>query len=381
MRILKLLVLILFLWPFSAVNAQVNSGKHAVGIHQEIHDFNVRLLDGKWSSFDSALSQTIRFSYFSTIKPSWTFCAGLSGGFLHHQERGDIKVNKTWSTGLDAAVQWNMNNGRLLKESSLISPFFTFGYDLDYLPGYKKEDLSPWALRNLYGAGLNIRAGKKSAVQFQAGIEQELGGDFQTQIIYRFGWVQKLGQIQSEFAGSEQKFEDRDGDGLADRIDRCPDEPGIAECFGCPKVFEHAMADTIEVQVISPRIKEDRSLMDTVSVSDTTIKAVIKDTEIDTSARRDTAEITPETTDTVSKQIPTEVNKTWYVIIFSASNVDAAKKVEQKAIREFSSVVLLPQPNGYVRVGVPATTEKVAAEKLMYAIRQQGYPKAWLWRQ
>lgn len=392
MRNIVLPFLILMSGPCGFLKAQELTSPHAIGIHQEIHDINVHLLQGKWSSFDTALSQTLRLSYFKDLNSAWTFNTGLTGGFLHGQQRQENAVRKTWSTGFNMAIQWRANNGWLLRETSTIAPFLAFGYQIDHLPGFKELGFSPWVFRNNYGTGLNIRVGKRSIVQIQAAIAQELGGDYQTHLTYSLGFIQKIGTRHVFPFDLSYGFEDLDGDGLADRIDECPDVAGMPQYFGCPgPTPEDSSAVWTESAVNEP---DER---DTTSDSDTMVVTTENDIQTErvpekdsitlpiqpfpSSKDRDSIKIASEPRDTLIADSGIAEQKTWYVIIFSASNEAAARSVEMKAKRNFSKVMLLPQPNGYIRVAVPSGMDKHEAEILMYAIRQQGYPKAWLWRQ
>lgn len=218
------------------IKAQNSEFKNGFGINQDFHDYNVRLLDRKLTSFDSSLSQSIRVSYTRYLSRTWAVSTGFSNGFLLNQTEENRLIRKSYMFGGDIDLLFKLNNGTLLKSDAAVAPYLSFGYNFNYLTAHKKIGLAPLMVSNEYGLGFNIRLGSKSSIQAMLALDQQLNGDFDTHMQYRLGFAQSISRSkETEKPKKEEKPLDYDNDGIADADDNCPTLPGVSANNGCPE--------------------------------------------------------------------------------------------------------------------------------------------------
>ena len=223
------------------VMGQSQDNRLSLHLSQNLRDYNIAILSNKYTSFDSALSQTYRAGIQYYLSRQWCLSTGLNNGFLLNQFQENKLVKKSFLTGIDIDVQFKFNNGNRIKEDAVIAPFLSFGYDISYLHQNRNFNLSPWRVSNSYGFGVNLNLSKANAVTVQTQLNQQLGGDFVTNTNYRLGYVYTFGTKKEEKLKQPIKAPDRDNDGIADVDDKCPDEMGFAKYNGCNP---NAYADT-----------------------------------------------------------------------------------------------------------------------------------------
>ncbi|MCW5921043.1 MAG: OmpA family protein [Saprospiraceae bacterium] len=137
------------------------------------------------------------------------------GGF---PARNELLLN------LDAHVQFN-----LFKYESVINPYLLMGVGSTWNADADRFDLNIPA-----GLGLNVK------------LLKDLYLNAQTQ--YRFsmdnrpGWHHGVGATFF-FGGAPEVPADRDGDGVPDITDNCPEVPGLASLMGCPDRDGDGIAD------------------------------------------------------------------------------------------------------------------------------------------
>ncbi len=165
------------------------------------------------SSFDLS----IPFRYASVNSPTLDVVNGNLGGRQNY-------------LNLDVAAKYKFANGYIFKETSFFQPFLVAGVGLNYLSEYKTKT-------NFHipvGAGLNIKIIENLFLQGQA--EYRFLGD--KHLAYTGGLLFLLG----DSPGKETKLEevikiepsDKDGDGIKDAEDKCPEVAGLAKFGGCP---------------------------------------------------------------------------------------------------------------------------------------------------
>jgi len=126
--VISILVVLL---PFMGLT-QTASHKNGFGINQDFHDYNVRLLDNKITSFDSSLSQSLRISYNRYLGRSWSLSVGVTNGFLLNQTEENKLIRKSYLFGGDIDLMLTLNNGRFFPVDSRIAPYLSFGYPCPY---------------------------------------------------------------------------------------------------------------------------------------------------------------------------------------------------------------------------------------------------------
>ncbi len=196
------------------------------------------------------------YFYIDYMDTDGTYAKGAKGyADLMGAEYGSWRFNNAVYTGT-ANVKFKFNNGWLLKEDALISPFAIGGIGVTRSSGTatRNDGIHSKTYSNMafyYGGGLNFRVSERFNVVFEAGIYNPMtdvydGIDPTT----AKGWVADVndkggyaGKSNDEFLqyslGLTYNFgkkKDADGDGVADRKDKCPDTPaGVAvDENGCP---------------------------------------------------------------------------------------------------------------------------------------------------
>ncbi|MBO6515774.1 MAG: hypothetical protein JJ975_04405 [Bacteroidia bacterium] len=453
----KVLILLLGLGlPFLGFgqNAQFRNG---FGINQDYHDYNVRLLDKKLTSFDSSLSQSVRLSYGRYLSRTWAFSLGLTNGFLLNQTEEDRLIRKSYIVGTDIDLIMNLNNGIFFKPEARIAPYLSFGYNFNYLTAYNRLGIDPLVISNEYGVGLNLRLGPKSKINVMAALDQQLNGDFDTHMQYRLGFAQAIGKEKIKKPAEPSKTLDYDQDGIADVDDHCPTLPGIQAKGGCPEDWAEsgpgymdqdsllARLDEIDQELVQLETELERlrrshivevKCIDEPTSEDeenTEVEPVVKTTEdetpIDKTADKDVSNESGEEADNqkVEKDEPKKTvttkggdpeqadkvksdgsnqtdgsdpdsepleevdgfdpmtvykskdeDKAYYVVAISTKDPKLAERAAALIAKDYPVVKILPQPNGYYRVGIYATKTKSEALRILDFAKTHGIPSGWV---
>jgi len=113
---------------------------------------------------------------------------------------------------VDALFQFH-----LLKFTSLLNPVLHLGLGSTWETRDNRADFNMPA-----GLGLHIRLNETFSLSAQS--------QYRFSIQNRNGWQHSIGFVA--YLGEE--VTDRDGDGIKDQLDKCPDVPGIPSLLGCP---------------------------------------------------------------------------------------------------------------------------------------------------
>lgn len=317
--------------------------KHSVGIYQVISDPNVELLNNKPTAFDSSLSHFTRFAYQNQLTRNWMINTGISSGFIQSQVIEEVHVNKAFVLGLDAAALLTLNNGRIIKENARVAPYLTFGHRLDYLPTMSEKDLSPWISQNQYGLGFNVRLGKQVNMQLQGVVDQKLKDDFNTQMRYRFGLTHVVGYKNN-------------------LVDPIVDNEIIS------KKKEGTDLDMSATKRLDSALKEIDSLKIALAEEKEKTKSIGSDTIYIEKSYDDSSEKNEDKID----------NRNYYVVLSSTKQLDKAKIYKQRYSTTYKDIRILPQENGYNRIGVYMGKNRVQALNVVREARENGFPKAWI---
>ena len=440
--------------------------KHSIGVYQNLTDYNVSILNDDIFAFDSALSQSFRVAYVRRLSRTWMLNTGIENGFILNQNLKETFIPKAYAIGADIGVQFKLNNGRLMKENSFIAPFLSFAYKTDYINKLKKFDKSPWIFHNQYGAGVNLRMGKRTYIQTQVTMGQKLGGDFNTHMEYRIGLTQSLGKTKQELLPNNPNL-DSDQDGLLDSNDECPGLFGNVSNNGCPdttayytekvgydsleelalnqqnriselelqnaklrvggdlensreqelliRIYnlekENTLTSSDSVKVITKIIlrvdtlyktdivytaKGDDSAASNVELLklrkekealEAQLAAEQKRSEEQEIARLEKLKLEMESKDTsdnvlagkiVTPVLTIPLDKNYYIITISSPNISTAVAWLKKMRKDFADAQILPQPNGYYRVGIYAANDRKLGLEILDKVKEQGYVPAWL---
>jgi|GEM_PF-632963 len=80
----------------------------------------------------------------------------------------------------------------------------------------------------------------------------------------------------------------------------------------------------------------------------------------------------------VSPVLDLPVDKNYYVITISSPNISTAEAWLNKMKKDFADARILPQPNGYYRVGVYAAKDKQRGLEILEKVQELGYSSVWL---
>ncbi len=365
--------------------------KGSLHLSQNFRDYNVHLLSKKYFSFDSSLSQTVRIGYQHYLSRHWVLSAGLNHGFLINQFSENILVRKTFLSGVDADILFKFNNGTRLQENALIAPFLSFGYDLSYRHSYAKLNLNPWKVGNSYGLGTNINLCRGHDLQLHLQLSQQLGGEFTTHMNYRIGYVYHLPSVKSKIEEDKPVVKimaDLDKDGVPDSLDKCPEIAGKMEWAGCdPKVFVDSSFklsyDSMLGIAFQLRHQIDSLQWEVGAVKKLLkqhIEASKKDVVVNPKPVVEVPSVQPPKKETqpTPPAVTKEDNRSYYVVVISTLQLPLAKEMAARLSKDYPVVKILPQPNGFFRVGIYATPVKSEALKLLEYTKLHGIDKAWL---
>lgn len=348
--------------------------KHNIGFSHSFIDFNVRILDGELSSFDSSLSHIVRLSYHRELSRFWAFSVGLNNGFMSNFSLKNQFQERVYALGLDYQIMLKLNNGKILKESARIAPYLTFGNKLDAL-FLRNDQSTEWWMMNQYGLGLNIRIVEGLRFQAQTTIDQMLSNDFNTSFQHRLGFLVGLGKRKS--IDPPKDFSDRDGDGIMDSEDLCADIYGLKKFRGCPdSVTVIQYTDLLRLEKELDSLKLELLLVNYENKNDVIEDKPTKKNETKVVKVRDDTEIK-------DKKIVEDdglllVNQYYFVITISVQDKKVANNWLDKLKINFPDSRIIPLSNGFYRVGVYAGRDKSVAITILNSVKEQGYNPAWI---
>lgn len=383
---------------FQPVFSQTDDHRLSLHFSQNLRDYNVSLLADKLISFDSSLSQTYRTGIQYLLTRHWTLSTALNNGFLFNQTAEQSVVKKTFLTGIDADILYRFDNNGKIKQGSLVAPFISFGYDLSYLYRFKKENLNPWRIVNSYGIGCNINLTQSHAIAVQTQMSQQLGGEFMTFMNYRIGYVYNVGNGKQKVKETRPE-PDKDGDGIADKYDQCPDVAGLAIYAGCNKTecddtllrlaydsvkMEVAGLKT-EIGVMKTDLAQIRIILNQISEKAQTPKTEIKEEKKEEIIQNPVKPIETPKPKEIKPQVKPDDGVTYkkdglsfYVITISTTQLQVAKQIAAKLRNDYPQVLILAQPNGFYRVGIYATSDRTEAMKVFEYVKIHEPGPVWL---
>jgi OmpA-OmpF porin, OOP family len=235
----KLTLLFSFLVMLTSAFAQMTDSKYTsskkgnlVGIHFNALDLTTPLTlksAAGTRSFTRIQDMDLGFSlsYWKGLTKTIDF--STKAGVLFHdyagEDRGDLnQTNKEVGIELEPSL-----NFRPYGDNSLIAPFLTGGVGVGVYSGKFGAYLPA-------GLGLQLNLRSTSYVMLQAQYRFALTKDIiKDNVFYSLGVAQSIGQVKEKVAALPPApvVLDRDGDGIVDADDRCPDAAGTAALQGC----------------------------------------------------------------------------------------------------------------------------------------------------
>lgn len=226
---------------------------------------------------------------------------GLSNGFISNYKIKKDIYPKLFAASADIALMLRTDNGKIFRTDARLSPFFSFGFRVDYLNN--SENDIRLVSNNQYGVDMHLRIATQTRFQLQMAIDQKLQNDFNTHPRYRFGLVQELSK--QNFNNSEDIMDSEE------IVDYVPDTVVLYE------TFNDSLPDTAIVEEIS---FSDKELQDSIELADISEEAKVDTAVVKEDASESNSDpISRESDDLTSKEL-----KKYYVILFSSTNLSSA---------------------------------------------------------
>jgi len=302
LRIAIILLLAIFISPL--VKAQNADQKWGVGLYLNFNDYKGDIANDFWKfkNTEPLIGSATLNRY---LNPS--FDAVLRLSYFNVESNGTLGYFDDWMFNANLNMKYKFNNGYLLKEDAVISPFLVAG--LGYTNMNSKGNVMGGDFKQkydnmnfYYGAGLTFKIDDRWSVAVESGIFYPLNDKYDGYknkqrdteayhdkfmhntigVIYNFGKsadsdgvsnkqdecprtpagvaVDKKGcPLDSDGDGvADYKDEcpmlagdplldgcpDADGDGVADKKDKCPDVKGLVQFDGCPDTDGDGVVDS-----------------------------------------------------------------------------------------------------------------------------------------
>jgi OmpA-OmpF porin, OOP family len=178
----------------------------------------------------------IGVSYWKGLTQTIDFSASLTGTFSNFPAlfvKGDSVGQASFTPQIDALLHF-----KLFKEKAKVNPFLTAGLGA----GYFKNQFAAYAP---VGTGLQFRFNQGAYLILQMQWRKAFTGINQDYLHYSIGFAQSA-SITKKKTETVKEIKpivpaDKDGDGVEDRFDQCPDAKGTAN--GCPDADSDGIAD------------------------------------------------------------------------------------------------------------------------------------------
>jgi len=236
---LKLLLAAMFFISLG-IQAQETKKPGLVGIHFNALDFKTpETFKNSISPRNFASLKDMDFglslSYWKGLTNKIDFAVKLNTMFHDYAaDRGDFDENNQVGLELEPTL-----NFRPVNDNALIAPFLTGGVGGGYYTG-------KWGAYAPVGGGVQLNLKSTTYIMLQAMYRFKLTDDvLKDHIVYSLGFAQRFGEAPPKVAPPPPPpvVTDRDGDGVQDADDKCPDTPGLASLQGCPDRDGDGIAD------------------------------------------------------------------------------------------------------------------------------------------
>ena len=239
MKIKFLFLMVVFASTFF-VHAQTEENKVAIGLHFGKTEYSGDLGNGILK-FDQPFKFLGGISLSTYVSPSFDLGLQANLGTFGYGKETDFANFGGLKSDAFLFLHYKLNNGYLLSKESKLSPFLAVGLGLsDYYNDNTSYSIKtfPTDLVAPLGAGLKYMINEKVGLEYK--------------FLYFFtnhdqhDYVHPYQSTNDRFAEhtlgltmnicGERKAKDSDGDGVPDKIDKCPNTPaGVqVDAFGCP---------------------------------------------------------------------------------------------------------------------------------------------------
>ena len=211
-----------------------NKKGSVIGIHFDLADYNGPLgiknpSTGKVYNKISDMDKGISISYWKGLTSRLDFSVKANGIFKDYSA---IYYGRTGKTEIGLELEPTLNL-RAFPDKALFNPFLTAGIGAGLYTG---------RFAAYVPAGIGVQANLNDLTylflqaQYRWTLKKETNGD---NLFYSFGIAQNIGKEKPKVVPPPpppvvEPPKDRDGDGVLDVDDKCPDVAGLASLQGCP---------------------------------------------------------------------------------------------------------------------------------------------------
>lgn len=210
----------------------------ALGVHFTLNDFKTaasirstslsNVLQAKQWRQTKNMSAGLGLSYLQGLSNNIDFAATLSGAYLDYPVPGKISTgsNELLLEGVATA------NFKLISDKYAVVPFITAGLGASKYKGYYSA-IAP------VGLGIQVNLFDEAFLLLNTQYRLPITENAVHHLYHSFGIAGNIGKAREvvmpvvELPVVEAP-KDRDGDGVVDADDKCPDVAGLASLMGCP---------------------------------------------------------------------------------------------------------------------------------------------------
>lgn len=214
------------------------------GIHFALNDFQTAadirsmglsnvLKANQWSK-TSRMRGGLGFTYLQGMGNHLDFSAMLTGSYVAYPVPNK-NLDGNQELLLEAAAAANL---KLLSDKYYVNPFITVGVGASKFKGY-------YAAMMPIGVGLQIRTFENTFLMVNSQYRIPVTDNAAYHFFHSFGIVRSFPKKVDPVIEVPvvPVVTDRDGDGVVDADDKCPDTPGLASLQGCPDRDGDGIAD------------------------------------------------------------------------------------------------------------------------------------------
>lgn len=243
----KLVLLFVAFTAFVSVNGQDNNYKKlpSFGFQFSMIDFPTanelrttslaRVLDrGDWKKV-GRMSPALTMNYMQGLSNHIDFMGRFTAGFVGYPFRNPSLSSNPEGIYLEADANANI---KLLTDNFIVVPYIQVGVGGAYA---QRKFMAQIPI----GAGLQFKLGEETFLHLNTNYRVPVTDRANYSLMHSFGITAALKQRKAP----EPKVvvpevpKDRDGDGVLDSVDVCPDVPGLATLKGCPDTDKDGIAD------------------------------------------------------------------------------------------------------------------------------------------
>ena len=214
------------------------------GVHFILNDFQsaadlrrndlASLINSKQFFKTKRMDAGIGVSYIQGLTNNVDFAATLSGSYSDYPVPNKITDGQKYLL-LEAAATANI---KLLPDNYVVVPFLTAGLGASKYKGYYGA-FAP------VGVGIQVKLFEDAFLMVNSQYRVPVTENVAYHFYHSFGIVKSFSKPKAEVVPVPLPpvVLDRDGDGVLDADDKCPDTPGLASLQGCPDRDGDGIAD------------------------------------------------------------------------------------------------------------------------------------------